>query len=187
MLTQAANGNDLKSFVRGSVKLELLYHGLYRKGLITEEGGITLLGNALLDFIDESTTSSTTTIQKIQIPETCFSDWWKAYPGTDTFTHKGKRFSGSRSLKQKKDECKVKFNKILEEGAYTCDELIAALEYEVSQKKEASVKASTNKMMYMQNSLTYLNQRSFEPFIDLVREGGRLEETSSSAAGGVDI
>lgn len=186
ILKQISSGNDVKSFVKSSTKLELLYYGLYRKGLITEEGGITLLGIALLDFMEESTTNETTTIQRVEIPESCFADWWKAYPGTDTFTYKGKKFSGSRSLRQKKDECKDKFNKILEEGTYTCDELIAALEYEVSQKKEASIKAETNRMMYMQNSLTYLNQRSFESFIELIKDGAKIEETQS-VAGGTDI
>jgi molybdopterin converting factor small subunit len=186
LLKQISSGNDVKSFIKGSVKLELLCYGLYRKGLITEEGGITLLGTALLDFLEESTTSETTTIQRVEIPDSCFADWWKAYPGTDTFTYKGKKFSGSRALRQKKDECKVKFNKILEEGTYTCDELIAALEYEVSQKKEASIKAETNRMMYMQNSLTYLNQRSFESFVELVKEGAKVE-IAPSVAGGTDI
>jgi hypothetical protein len=186
LLKQISSGNDVKSFIKGSVKLELLCYGLFRKGLITEEGGITLLGIALLDFMEESITGETTIIQRVEIPDSCFADWWKAYPGTDTFTYKGKRFSGSRSLRQKKDECKEKFNKILEEGTYTCDELVAALEYEVSQKKEGSIKAEANKMMYMQNSLTYLNQRSFESFVELVKEGVKVEE-APSVAGGTDI
>ena len=186
ILTQANNGNDIKSFVRGSIKLELLYHSLYRKGLITEEGIITLMGKSVLEFVEDSTTDDITTIKKVEIPESCFTDWWKAYPGTDTFIYKGKSFSGSRSLRQKKEDCKNKFNKILEEGIYTCDELIAALEYEVLQKKEASIKSNANRMMYMQNSLTYLNQRSFESFIELIREGGRIEE-SSGVTGGTDI
>ena len=186
ILKQISIGNDVKSFVKGSLKMETLHHGLYRKGLITEEGNITLLGIALLDFLEDSTTSNTTTIKKVEIPESCFADWWKAYPGTDNFAYKGKTFSGSRSLRQKKDECKKKFESILKEGSYTCDELIAALQYEVSQKKEASLKAGTNRMMYMQNSLTYLNQRSFESFVELVREGARIEE-SNGVAGGTDI
>lgn len=185
LLKQIDCGNDVKSFVKGFIKLETLYHGLYRKGLTTEEGNITLLGKSLLDFL-EDTTSQETTIKKVEIPDSCFADWWKAYPGTDNFMHKGKIFSGSRSLRQKKEECKNKFNKILEEGTYTCDELIAALQYEVSQKKEASVKAGTNRMMYMQNSLTYLNQRTFESFVELIREGARIEE-SNGVAGGTDI
>jgi len=28
----------------------------------------------------------------------------------------------------------------------------------------------------MQNSLTYLNQRSFEPFIELIKQGNSVEE-----------
>ena len=183
LLSQVDSGNDVKSFVKGSLKLEVLYHGLYRKGLVTEEGGITLLGKSMLDFLKEE---SVTKIEKIMIPDSCFDDWWKAYPGTDTFTHKNKKFAGSRSLRQKKEECKAKFNKILEEGTYTCDELIAALDFEVKQKKENSVKSAVNRMMYMQNSLTYLNQRTFESFIELLREGGTVED-SPSVAGGTDI
>lgn len=186
LLSQIDSGNDVNSFVKGSIKLETLYFSLYRKGLITEEGSITLLGTAMLDFLKDSDDSTIVNIPKIEISETCFADWWKAYPGTDNFVYKGKTFSGSRSLRQKKEECKIKFNKILEEGIYTCEELIAALQYEVMQKKEASVKAGTNRMMYMQNSLTYLNQRTFESFIELIREGAKIEE-SNGVGGGTDI
>jgi hypothetical protein len=115
-----------------------------------------------------------------------FERWWKAYPGTDTFSYKGKSFSGSRSMRVKKDECKVKLKKILEEGEYTIDELIAALEFEVLQKKENSLKTGTNKLSFQQNSLTYLNQRTFEPFIELVRAGETIKE-SQPVAGGTDI
>jgi hypothetical protein len=38
----------------------------------------------------------------------------------------------------------------------------------------------------MQNSLTYLNQRSFEPFIELIREGKTIEE-KPIIKGGTDI
>ena len=78
-------------------------------------------------------------------------------------------------MRVKKEDCKVKFNNILLEGDYTCDELIAALEYEVLQKKENSIKTKTNRVTFMQNSLTYLNQRSFEPFIELIREGNAVK------------
>jgi hypothetical protein len=39
----------------------------------------------------------------------------------------------------------------------------------------------------MQNSLTYLNQRTFEPFIELIKEGVKIEQQSSAPSGGVDI
>ena len=41
--------------------------------------------------------------------------------------------------------------------------------------KENSVKTKTNRLTFMQNSLTYLNQRSFEPFIELIREGNAVK------------
>ena len=36
----------------------------------------------------------------------------------------------------------------------------------------------------MQNSLTYLNQRSYEPYIELIKEGIQIKETQSN---GTDI
>ena len=55
-------------------------------------------------------------------------------------------------------------------------DLLEAIKYEVLQKKENSVKTGVNKMTFMQNSLTYLNQRTFEPFIELIKEGHNIVE-----------
>ena len=85
-------------------------------------------------------------------------------------------FNGTRSLKSKKDDSRIKLDKILDEGEYKIEELIKALEFEVLQKKENSIKTGENKLSYLQNSLTYLNQRTFESFIDLIREGIVIEE-----------
>jgi hypothetical protein len=60
------------------------------------------------------------------------------------------------------------------------------LEFDVLQKKENSVKNNDNKLRYMQNSLTYLTQRSFEPFIELVREG-MVVKAAVKTTGGTDI
>ena len=64
--------------------------------------------------------------------------------------------------------------------------MIEALNFDVLQKKENSVKTGTNRLSFMQNSFTYLNQRSFEPFIELIKEGGKVEETDKPV-GGTDI
>ena len=40
-------------------------------GFITEEGGITLLGKSMLDFLKEE---FVTKIEKIKIPDSCFDD-----------------------------------------------------------------------------------------------------------------
>ena len=175
---------DVQPLCEGSMKIAALYQTLIRKGLISDKDEkITTLGKELLQFID---TKEQTKIVKRKPATSEFEEWWKVYPGTDTFKHKGKSFSGARSLRQNKDECRLKFDKILLEGEYTASELIEALKFDVDQKKENSVKLGTNKLTYMQNSLTYLNQRSYEPFIELIKEGAVIEEVPK-IVGGTDI
>lgn len=174
---------DLQCECESSAKLNLLCQTVIRKGLITEDYKLTTEGKDILAFLASETAE---TLVKRKPDHDGFEAWWKAYPGTDTFAHKGKTFNGTRGLRVKKDECKLKFNKIIGEGEYTSDDLIAALEMEILQKKENSIKTATNKMSFMQNSLTYLNQRTFEPFIELIKEGVKIKE-SNAPVGGVDI
>lgn len=176
--------HDITPLCQGSMKIAALRQTLVRKGLITEaEEKITTLGQELIKFID---TKEPKKIVKKKPATTEFEEWWKAYPGTDTFTHNGKRFSGNRGLRQNKDECRLKFDKILLEGEYTAAELTEALKFDVLQKKENSVKTGTNRLTYMQNSLTYLNQRSYEPFIELIKDGAKVQE-APKIVGGTDI
>lgn len=174
---------DIKELCEGSVKIATLYQSLIRKGLITEEDKLTLIGIDLLQFME---TTGKVKIVKRKLATTEFEEWWKAYPGTDTFEHKGKKFQGSRSLRTDKDNCRLKFDKILIEGEYTATQMIESLKYDVLQKKEGSVKTNSNKLTYMQNSLTYINQRSYEPFIELIQEGIKISE-APKVAGGTDI
>lgn len=177
-------GTDVKASCEDSVKLKALYQSIYRKGLVTDEGSLTLIGGQLLNFIDDG--SPVEKIVKKLVTDSDFDTWWKAYPGTDTFTYRGVSFSGSRGLRKDKEQCKIKFDKILNEAEYTAKDLIAALEYEVTQNKENSLKNKTNKLTYMQNSLTYLNQRTFEPFIELIKEGNTIVK-QEVVSGGTDI
>lgn len=184
LLKLAEEGECLESLCKESPKLEALYQGIYRKGLITVEDKLTLTGKAVLEFL--STTEETTTLVRKKKTNDEFDLWWKAYPGTDTFKINGRSFTGTRSLRNKKDECKAKLHKILDEGEYTIKELIEALEFEVNQKVNNSIKTGVNKMSFMQNSLTYLNQRTFEPFIELIREGHK-QEIDTPVSGSTDI
>lgn len=173
---------DLTPIIKDSARISALHQSLIRKGLITDtDEKLTIMGKELLSFIK---TQGEVKIVKKKASVDEFDTWWKTFPGTDTFTHRGKKFTGSRSLRQNKEDCKVKFNKILLEGDYTAKQLTDALQYDVEQKKEASIKQGTNKLTYMQNSLTYLNQRSYEPFIELINEGTEIEHVPQS---GTDI
>lgn len=174
---------DISSLSKDSMRIAALEQGLVRKGLITEEGALTTIGVELLVFLDSK--EQTKLIKKKSTSD--FELWYKEFPGTDTFTYKGKTFSGSRSLRQNPIDCRLKFDKILLEGEYTAQELIDALKFDVLQKKEASLKENTNKLKYMQNSLTYLNQRSYEPYIELIREGITIKEAPKPSGGSTDI
>ena len=172
---------DIKTLCEGDKKTEMLCQTIRRKGLVSEQFKITVLGKNLLEFL--ATRAKTSKIVKKTQTFAEFEKWWAAYPGTDIFTYKGKSFSGGRTLRVNKDDCQIKLNTILAEGEYTIDQLIAALEYEVLQKKENSVKTGTNRLTYMQSSMTYLNQRSFQNYIELINQGVVIKETPAPITG----
>lgn len=184
LLKLIEEGNDASALCENE-RMSVLCQTVRRKGLLSENFKITLIGKSVLGFLDEKGEPEMKLV-KSKIVSNDFDDWWKAYPGTDTFSHKKVDFTGTRSMRAKKDDCKLKLKNILAEGEYTIKEMIAALEYEVLQKKENSVKTKTNRLTFMQNSLTYLNQRTFEPFIELIREGKKIVE-EPIIRGGTDI
>jgi len=177
------DGADVDQMCETGPKMKMLYQTVRRKGLISESNKITILGKQLLEFLNEE---KEVKMPKKKKTDSDFDKWWNLYPGTDTFTYKSQSFTGTRGMRVKKEECKLKFNSIIAEGEYKSTELIAALEYEILQKKENSIKTKTNRLTFMQNSLTYLNQRSFEPFIELIREGKTIKE-SAEPIKGMDI
>ena len=141
-----------------------LKKALFRKGFITKEETPTIQGKEVLEFISSIKNKR---LLKSKIENTDFIEWWDAFPKNNIFTYKNVSFSGSRSMRVKKDECRLKFESIINEGEYTVKQLIEALKTDVLLKKEESFKTGANKLTYMQNSLTYLNQRSYENFIDV--------------------
>ena len=176
---------DITPLREGSMKIASVYQSLIRKGLITEnDDKLTTIGKDLLTFVDTKTSAR---IIKRKPATTDFEEWWKAYPGTDAFDYKGKSFKGTRALRLYKDDCRLKFDKILLEGDYTATQLIAALNYEIIQKKENSISTNSNRLTFMQGSAVYLNQRSYEPFIELINEGATIDIAPQKPQGGTDI
>jgi len=167
LLKLIEDGQDIEPLYTDSMKIGALYQGLVRKGLISKDDDkVTLEGKDLLKFI--SSDDDSPKIIKRKPLTTDFEEWWKNYPTTDSFTYKNKTFKGSRSLRRSKNECRLKFKAIINEGEYTAQQLIDALKYEVQVKLERSLREGKNIMSYMQGSVPYLNQRSFEGFIELM-------------------
>jgi hypothetical protein len=175
---------DIQPLTDGSMKIAGLYQSLVRKGLISDvTQQITLIGRELLTFADSEEKKS---IEKLKIKSSEFDEWWNVFPSTDNFEHKGKNFTGSRGLKRAREDCRIKFNKILAEGDYDGKIITQATSLDIFLKKEASVKSGDNKLSYLQNSLTYLTQRSFEPFIDMIKTGINIPN-AQTPKGSVDI
>jgi hypothetical protein len=176
---------DVSPLCEGSMKIDSVYQSLVRKGLITKDDEkLTLIGKDLITFIETKTDAK---IIRRRPATTDFEEWWKTYPGTDGFDYKGKTFKGTRALRKGKDECRLKFDKIILEGDYTATQLIAALNYEILQKKESSIATSSNRMTFMQGSVPYLNQRSYEAYIELINEGTTIDVAPQKPTGGTDI
>ena len=181
LLKAIEEGIDVALLCERNIKILTLKDTAIRKGLITEEGKLTLLGVELVEYIGKPSTAK---IAKRKPDNDSFTQWWNEFPATDTFSYKGRKFIGSRSLRQAKDDCRIKFDKILLEGDYTAEQLIKALLVEVQQKMENSIKTGNNKLSFMQNSLTYLRQRTFESFISLI--GTKTTETEENIYNGTE-
>jgi hypothetical protein len=174
---------DIQPLTDGSMKIAGLYQSLVRKGLVSDvTQEITQIGRELLTFAD---TEVKEPMKKLKQKSSDFETWWNAFPATDNFEHRNKKFSGSRGLKRSREDCRIKFNKILAEGEYTAQLITDATALDVFLKKEASVKNNENRLSYIQNSLTYLTQRSFEPFIEMIKTG--MEIPNAQTKRSIDI
>jgi hypothetical protein len=174
---------DVIPLYENSMRLSAIYQSLIRKGLVAkDEHQLTTVGKDLLEFVGEDKTNNKFVKRKPKA--TAFEEWWKLYPGTDTFTYKGKSFKGTRALRKDKQACKIKFNTILMEGDYTSDQLIKALDFEIMQKVTMSYTTGSNRITYQQNSLTYLNQRTYEAYVELIEQEG---EQPAEPTGSTDI
>ena len=182
ILQLAEKGEDLNNLT-DSLKIQAIIKAVERRGLLSSEGKLTLDGKKLLAFLNSEEGEK---IAKKEPIENEFELFWKAFPPTDNFTYKGIKFAGSRALRINKDGCKTKLRAILNEGERSIQEIVSAIEYDVLGKMENSIKTKTNKLSYMQNSLTYLNQRSYDPFIDLIKEGHKIKE-EQIITGGTDV
>lgn len=172
---------DVNSLCKESVRLSALYQTLIRKELITEDGSLTTIGKDLLNFVSTETDGAKFIKKSSSEFDEDFNLFWKTFPATDTFEHKSIKFTGSRTLRANREECRKRFISIVQKGVYTSKQIIDALNYDVLRKKDESVRLRVNQLKYMQNCLTYLNQESFEPYI------GKTPDKPNVAFGAVDI
>lgn len=162
----------------GDHRADLLREGLIRKNLITSDNKITDVGQKLLLFCE-------TKAKKLKLPKVedkFFDEWWDSFPSTNFFEYKGKQFIGSQSKRVKGTECRSLFNQMVTSGEFTAEEIIKATKFHINLTKEQSFSEGKNGLTYISNSYTYLQQKKFQPFIEL-----SMKIVPSKPAGGVDI
>jgi hypothetical protein len=180
LLSIIKEGRDLSQF--RSRKEQALLQSLQRRFLVTEDKKLTLEGEKVFTFL--SIDGDVEGYLRPEIADDGFELFWKTYPSTDAVIDKGKVvLKPARSLKGDKKEAAQLYRQILGEGEFTAAQILKALEYEVKMKVETSLKIRENKMKYMQNSSTWLRQRTFAQFIAV----SELDNQSTKSAGAVDI
>lgn len=100
-----------------------------------------------------------------------FNEWWNLYPSTSKWTDQISKlvFSDTRPLRIAKDQCRKKYDSILNTGVVTHENLMDCLRYEIKSRKLDSIKKQTNQLCYMKGSLSYLNQNAYMAFMDLIK------------------
>lgn len=139
---------------------------LQRKGYIDGKQKPTEYGAALYKSLFEEVVAvkPKTIVQKNDL----FEKWWETYPATNDFTINGRHFQGSQTKRIQKDECRKMFAIMC--NSFKGEDIIAATAYHINNAKEVSFKRKDNQLTYVTNSLRYLREKYFEPFISKVKE-----------------
>jgi hypothetical protein len=171
---------DVSPLIEESKKVKAIYSSLIRKGMISEDEKLTTLGLDLIEFVSKKTNKK---FIKKKAERSDFDDWWDVYPTTDHFVMGTKTFKGTRALRINTEKCRLVFNQIINEGKYTKDDLIRALEYEIKMRKSNSLRKNSNELSWMKSSEPYLNQKAFDAFVKLSKE----TKVQSAPVGSTDI
>lgn len=155
---------SIEHIVSGSKKIDILYKSMKRKGLVTDDDKLSKIGIEILDFIS---LKSNKILIKPKPIKSDFDEWWNIFPSNDKFMIKNKEFGPTRAFKTKKEDCRIKFNKMILDGEFTAKQIINATLYDINLKKERSFKKNSNQLKYLQNSHTYLYQKTFSGFVDM--------------------
>jgi hypothetical protein len=181
LLNLISENYDVSPMTESSAKIKAIYISLLRKGIITDEEKITTLGLDLLEFVSKKGNKK---FIKKKTERSDFDDWWEIFPSTDQFKMGNKLFKGTRGMRVNKEKCRLIFNKIINEGEFTKEDIIIGTTYEIKMRKSNSLKKNKNELSWMKSSEPYLNAKSFDPFIKLSKG---TQDEFKSIVGSTDI
>jgi hypothetical protein len=177
LLELAEKNADLQELLKDNLQGLGSLQALVRRGYIID-GAISEAGQKLLNYIREAAGPTVRLKKRASMSEDEFETFWQAYPATDTIVINDRIvMKGTRALRKgDKQDLRVKLSKILLEGKYSLEDIIRALRFEVKQKVDESLKKKENKLSFMQNISSYINQRTFEAYIEI----SKLKDSGST-------
>lgn len=121
-------------------------------------------GKVLMDkFLSKSIEINKPVTTEIKDKNHMFEEFWMTFPNSDEHSI----YKKTRVLKAGKDNCKRKYFEYLRQGIKH-EDIIKALRYEIKLRRDNN--NGQNKMTYMKNSLTWLNQKEFEILLETMDE-----------------
>jgi len=137
--------------------------------IITNENGALTFhlredGEVLIErFLNKSIEINKPVITEVKDKNHMFEEFWALFPTSDEHSI----YKKTRLLKAGKENCKRKYLEYLRQGIKH-EDIIKALKYEIKLRRDNN--NGQNKMTYMKNSLTWLNQKEFEIILETMTE-----------------
>lgn len=156
-----------------------LYNTLDRKNLIIEDPNktthyiISIDGKHFYEMLNllASGEKVDNKITPRKIRAEGFEEWWNLYPSNSKWKdiNTGTEFTEARPLRTGKDQCRKKYDILINSGVVTHRQLIDCLKYEIKSRKLDSLKLGKNQMTFMKGSLSYLNNDAYLAYIDEIK------------------
>lgn len=138
------------------------------RGLVTKNG-ISAAGIVFYTQISniELETSKSKKEEKV-VSDNGFSDFWKEFPRTATFSYKGMSFKSSRVLRSNEAVCKMEYDKAIAKGVVTPEQMLKVIKYQVQTMKEESFDRGINRFEHMNGCEVWLRQAKYEALIEVM-------------------
>ncbi len=145
------------------------YQVLQRKAYIDTKGNITEYGIKLYESLFKDPSKTITKTKRAIVKNDDFERFWSIFPSSDVFTINGREFTGTRSMKTGKENCKRMFQVIINEGILG-EDIIRSTEWVFKTAREKSARTGQNQISYIPASERFLRERKFMPFIDISKK-----------------
>lgn len=106
--------------------------------------------------------------KNIDYPEE-FEQWWCTFPASMNFMFKGRKFKGTRALRDDKAATFEAYKKAKKAVGFSDDEMLYCLKVEIESRKVASYNHRNpeyNDFQYMKATIAYLNSGKFRYWKD---------------------